>query len=1296
MKLPRYHISYQDAHEALARFCICYLTLYLKYLHKSDENTALLRIMRTIEGRSREWSHLSENSPAVFSMSLELLGYVFTDGFNHLAHLGSANRVVLNDMMALQMDIQRYPDAWEMIYQMSRDRKPPTPWPAEKHDFMFYVLIAFSSSSLFLAFLRRCHNVLKLRYQTNPLIYAAHFGKAHHAEMLLSRGAKVNERGLVIDASCQALPLEIAVARRNDSLVDLFLSAGSMVPKRLFTLSTYYNKFPVRIVRMLLETDQFVEWAVDPGNKLPSPLRILEQGPALAYEADIVFIIRKLVQVGVDHAEQDAAQRTALDFAILGGYRAVTVYLMLIGTPLGSSNFTSSARRITPSERASMVRLIVYAGVNVRVCGTGDTTLHLVIKFLEQEECLEAAKILVCAGCKPFVYNQARKTPLHLALEQEYSSVADYLLSQQRPASPDALSAVVESGCPTTWIMDTIRALINGGADIHGVTAYGDGLLHRAVMLLDENLGLEMAKLLVDAGCSPFEHSVQGKTPLHFALDRKSPLLADYLLSTAKLLPTPDDLFSILRSAFPAVWRAQTTGSLVGQGASASGLLADGSTLLHASVLSLNETDVMEVARLLVGAGCDPFKRNVQGKTAFDLVLDRKYSLLADYLLATAKLPPPDTLFAILRSAFPTVWRVQSIRSLVGKGVDVCGLSADGHTLLHATILIFDEGQALDVAQLLVSAGCDPFKSNAQGKTSLDLALDLYSSLLADYLLSTAKLTPPDALLSILRSALPAVWRAHTICSLIEQGADASRLSTDGNTLLHTTVLSLDDLHGLGVAKLLVGAGYDPFKYNMQGRTPLHIALDRNLFLLADYLSLSTGRSPPPDVLFAILRSELPATWRAQTVSSLVYKGTDLRRPSADRHTLLHIIVLSLDERQALEVAKLLVGAGYNPFKRNLQGKTLLDLALDIKFHLLADLLLSTGRSPPSDVLFAVLCSKLPAVWKAQTICSLVGKGVDACGLSADGNTLLHITLLSLVEPHARQIAKILVGAGCDPSARNRQGKTALHIAAEKASFDVMDYMLSLDHSPLPDDILFSALKPCFQFHRHVDMLRILITKGANTRLVAVDGNTLLHAAISISWTFPILDMRTIVSKILVDGGCDAFAPNSRGNTPLHLAAANGLPANILTCVFDKDVPWTSWETMLQLLILKGANVHVRAADGGTLLHMAIKNVPRSTDGVNFLVIIQTLVVSGCDPSQCDADGHPPIYFAITNDHVQVVKYLLPRTVPLPRSLQDAANLAPEHVRGELTQVLEVQESVLPAKGKTSLARRITSRLRFR
>jgi ankyrin repeat protein len=85
------------------------------------------------------------------------------------------------------------------------------------------------------------------------------------------------------------------------------------------------------------------------------------------------------------------------------------------------------------------------------------------------------------------VYNQARKTPLHLALEQGYSSVADYLLSQQRP--PPLGCPVSRSGKWMSNNLESIRALINGGADIHGVTAYGDGLLHRAVMSLDEHQG---------------------------------------------------------------------------------------------------------------------------------------------------------------------------------------------------------------------------------------------------------------------------------------------------------------------------------------------------------------------------------------------------------------------------------------------------------------------------------------------------------------------------------------------------------------------------------------------------------------------------------------------------------------------------------------------------------------------------------------------------------------------------------------------------------------------------------------
>ena len=143
-------------------------------------------------------------------------------------------------------------------------------------------------------------------------------------------------------------------------------------------------------------------------------------------------------------------------------------------------------------------------------------------------------------------------------------------------------------------------------------------------------------------------------------------------------------------------------------------------------------------------------------------------------------------------------------------------------------------------------------------------------------------------------------------------------------------------------------------------------------------------------------------------------------------------------------------------------------------------------------------------------------------------------------------------------------------------------------------------------------MLRLFISKGANTRVVSIVGNNLLHDAIfSLSHMSSVLDMETVV-EILVNNGCDAFALNSGGKTPLHLAVEQkaysvveyllslasvpDLPADLLTCALDEKFDWygplASMPTLmlLRLLIGKGANTLVRAADGSTLLHMAIKN----------------------------------------------------------------------------------------------------------
>ena len=1055
--------------------------------------------MRTINGRSSnttaEWSYFPQNTPAVFSLSQGLLDYVLTEGFNHLGYLGSASHTVLEDMMALQSDIQNHPAAWEKIRRMLQGYKLVVPWPGLEHDFMLYLLTAFGSRPLLDAFLGPTRRVLKSRYQTNPLVYAAHFGRPKHAQLLLSRGAKVNEKGLVVEGHRQALPLEVAVSRQHDGMVDLLLSTGSVVPGQLFTRTTDRN-FPIRIARRLLQTDEFAGWAAEPGNKLPSPIGLLERQLPLAYERDIIVMIRRLVQVGLDPVARNSAQKTALHLAIAGGYQAVVVYLLLIGTPL-PFDFMSTLSRITSSERIYMLRLIVDAGADARV--GEDITLHLAVKSFEEDESLEVVRILLEAGYNPSVYDGARRTPLDLALERRYLSVADHLLLQQRPACLDTMLTVMNSGCPTPWITKTIQTLIDGGADIHGITGYGDGLLHRAVGLLDERKGLEMCQFLV-------------------------------------------------------------------------------------------------------AAGCDPFKRNVIGQTPLDLALGLKSSLLAGYILSTGGPFPPDVLLAVMKSGRPTPWITKTIQTLIDGGADIHGITRYGDGLLHRAVGLLDECKRLDMCQLLVAAGCDPFKPNVVGQTPLDLALGLKSPLLAGYILSTGGPFPPDVLLAVMDSGRPTPWITKTIQTLINGGADIHGITGYGDGLLHRAV-------GL------------------------------------------------------------------------------------------------LDERKGLEMSQLLVSAGCDPFKPNVVGKTPLDLALGLKSPLLAEYILSTGGPFPPDVLFAVLRSSHPADWKFQTIRSLTGKGVDVRALSANGNTLLHAIAFTLHGSLALDVTRFVVGAGCDLSILNRQEKTVLHIVAERGCTFVMKYILALDQA-LPDNILFSVLK---SHYSQVPMLRMLISKGANAGAVSVDGNNLLHTAISspalLFRFYPprgIAHMQTVV-EILLKGGCDAFAPDSRGKTPLHLAVLKGyvpivecllsitplphLPVDILVSALDGDKAQRNPKdtcTILQVLIGKGADVRAPAVNGGTLLHMAIKNGrrPRTTLYDHLLEredldIIQLLVNAGCDPSRCDADGHSPVYFAITQGFVDTVNYLLPRTTPLPRNLLSAVNLSPYDVRPELQRLLTLPGSYI-------------------
>lgn len=121
-------------------------------------------------------------------------------------------------------------------------------------------------------------------------------------------------------------------------------------------------------------------------------------------------------------------------------------------------------------------------------------------------------------------------------------------------------------------------------------------------------------------------------------------------------------------------------------------------------------------------------------------------------------------------------------------------------------------------------------------------------------------------------------------------------------------------------------------------------------------------------------------------------------------------------------------------------------------------------------------------------------------------------------------------------NAQNADGWTALHIAA---------------------------------FAGQAAAVRFLLDAGADLHATSHNemANTALHGAIA-GWRS---GRRTGMAALLLDHGADANSPDARGNTPLHLAAREGIPE------------------LIELLVSRGANVDARRSDGETPLRTAVR-----------------------------------------------------------------------------------------------------------
>jgi Ankyrin repeats (3 copies)/Ankyrin repeat len=139
-----------------------------------------------------------------------------------------------------------------------------------------------------------------------------------------------------------------------------------------------------------------------------------------------------------------------------------------------------------------------------------------------------------------------------------------------------------------------------------------------------------------------------------------------------------------------------------------------------------------------------------------------------------------------------------------------------------------------------------------------------------------------------------------------------------------------------------------------------------------------------------------------------------------------------------------------------------------------------------------------------------------------------------------------------------------------------------------------------------IELVKLLLAKGAAVNAKAKDGTTPLHLAAKRG--------HVAVAKLLFAQGANLTAKDNDGNTPLHVAAE----------LYTVD--------MINELIHMGAMVNNRNESGWTPLHLATNKGKQEVVGV--------FLRSGADVNAVASNGWTPTAVAVNCGHLQLTKFL--------------------------------------------------------
>jgi len=768
------------------------------------------------------------------------------------------------------------------------------------------------------------------------------------------------------------------------------------------------------------------------------------------------------------------------------------------------------------------------------------------------------------------------RTPLHYAAENDNAALASFFIAMGADVNaPDNSGQTPLGVCMEKGAAQTAKVIADAGADIHKPAEDG---VTPAKTALKSNQDL-LEAILNPASIGSFDKD--GKTILHLASESGNVIAVKTILEAVDSYGLTNRALSAADSGNSPLDRMDSTGC----------------NPLDLAISRPDSLYHMEVAEQLILAGAvssgpvyyylSPAIRNANydlrradGLAPLHYAASEGHVGLIDLLIErNANINIKNTSGATPLHEAARSGSLAAMTLLINNNADLNARDAKGNSPLHIAVPPLEH---IDAINLLLSGGANPNLRDEHGDTPLHVLITLNRG-------------------------------PEVVSALLGGSVDVSVRNVDGQTPLHLAIQE----NRLEIIPLLLSAGSDIFAADNAGVTPFDTAV-RIKGPILDMLITDETVQQKDSAGNTMLHIAVRSKGDIDVIEKIFNKNPNVNIRNRDGDTALHIATRT---NQA-QTGEYILSRGGDIFSSNSKGETPLHIALTHSSGIL-QWMFNPRTVTAHDGLGNTMLHYV-AMWKMDRhIPFIIGKGVPVDAANATGET----PLFWAVKYDGASTVRTLISNRANIQARDQLGNSALHAAVRWNAKSAVNVLLDSGV-----DVNVHNLNGTTPLHDSVslgitDIAVILINRGADLEVRDSGGNTPFMEAVKSGYVSAV--------DLLAKRGASAMTRNANGDTPLHFAvmAENnamiqtllGMGSSIHARNTRNCTPFqlalSDYPSSVSFLLTKE---QVNSTDdfGNSPLHIALReNVPAST--------LKVIIEKGTRLNSVDSNGRIPLRLAV-------------------------------------------------------------------